>query len=164
MDDSGVNLARASDAQGVPVQWPALKMLTLTNIQFEKEELTIRWTHENTKYELRLRLQSTSETDGMYGIAMWPRQGDGLVYDTLGEGLYISVNLDYSPDVEMFNPQHATLQFEGTYKVDSEEQEISGFVWIAVNEFFGEGFFGKAMGLYIWIDDIDICNLWLALQ
>jgi hypothetical protein len=154
LEDSEVNLACASDAQEGPVQWPALKMLTLTNIQFDKEEMTIRWTHEGTGYELRLRLLSTGETDGMYGMAMWPRQGDGLIHDTLGEALYIGVNLDYSPDIEMLNPQHATLQFEGTYKVDGVEQEISGLAWIAVSEFLGEGFFGKAVGLYLWIESI----------
>jgi hypothetical protein len=156
LDDSEVNLAGSSDAQEVSVEWPALKMLTFTNIQFDKEELTIRWTYEGTRYELRLRLLSTSEPDGMYGEAWWPRQGDGLglVYDTLGEGLYIGVNLDYSPDINMFNPEYATLQFEGTYKVDGEEQEISGLAWISVFEFFGEGFFGKAVGLYLWIESI----------
>lgn len=153
LDDSEVNLAGASDAKEELVEWPAVEMLNLTNIKLDKMELTIIWTYEGTRYELRLRLLSTSETDGMYGWVWWPRQGDGLVYDTLGEGLYIGVDLDYTTE-EMFNPEHSTLQFVGTYKVNKVKQVISGRAWIGVSEYFGTGFYGKAVGLYLWINEL----------
>jgi len=156
LDDSEVNLAGSSDAQEEPVEWPAEEMLNLTNIQLDKREFTIIWTYEGTRYELRLRLLSTSETDGMYGWVWWPRQGDGLVYDTLGEGLYIGVNLDYSqdPELNMFNPQYATLQFVGTYKVNNVKQRISGHAWTGMSEYYGTGFYGKIVGLYLWINEL----------
>lgn len=157
LDDSEVKLSGASDAQEVPVEWPAVKALTLTNIQLDKMELTVIWTHEGTRYELCLRLLSTSETDGMYGLAWWPRQGDGLVSDTLGEVLYIGANLDYlqDPGLNMFNPLYATLQFVGTYKVNEVKQAISGNAWVSMAEFFGTGFYGKGVGLYLWINELD---------
>lgn len=153
LDDSEVNLAGSSDAQEEPVEWPAEEMLNLTNIQLDKREFTIIWTYEGTRYELRLRLLSTGETDGMYGLVWWPRQGDGLVYDTLGEALYIGVDLDYVTE-EMFNPNHGTLQFVGTYKVNKVKLVISGGACICMSEYFGTGFYGKAVALYLWINEL----------
>lgn len=154
-DDSEVNFAGVSDAQEESAEYPAVKMLRLLDIRLDKAELTMVWTYEGTRYELRLRLLSTSDTDGMYGLAWWPRQGDGgLVYDTLGEVLYIGVDLDYVTE-EMFNPEHSTLQFVGTYKVNEVKQTISGNAWIGMDEFFGTGFYGKAVGLYLWINELE---------
>jgi len=154
LDDSEVNLAGTSGAQEVVDLPPYVeKVLNLTNIQLDKSELTITWTYDGTRYELRLRLLSTGETDGMYGLVWWPRQGDGLVYDTLGEALYIGVDLDYVTE-EMFNPNHGTLQFVGTYKVNKVKLVISGGACICMSEYFGTGFYGKAVALYLWINEL----------
>lgn len=154
--DSEMNLAGTSDAQEVSAAYPVVKMLGLTNIQLSKMELTVTWTHDATTYELRLKFLSTIETDGLFGEAWWNTQGNPNVYDTLGDAFYLGVNMGYAADdSEMLNPQHATMQFVGTYKAGSSEQAISGNAWIAIIEFFGEGLYGKAVSLYLWINGLD---------
>ena len=151
LDESDVKIAGISDAQGVVPPNPTVeKMLELSNIQLDKMELTAGWTTPSM-HELRLRFESTVETDGVYVESWWPN--DIGEWNILGDALQYGFNQNYANDeLEQYNPVHATLQITGTYKVDNVEYAISGRACVFIFDFLSGDYPGEMIWVCLWID------------